>query len=1031
MGKNQHRSRGFTLIAALLLTILLSGVAVGLLYMVSNEARMGGNDLEGNMSYYAAEAGMENLTALVAQTYQTSQNPNAAALQALTNPSNFPTNVTGSNIANVQYTESMCWPGLVGGQVVPCQTAADPYGTHDIVGAGQDAGMPASLIPFTLTVTATRLASAGQVASNSSASASGASTTMNRTVQVALLPAFEFGVFCDGDCDYFAGPDFNFGGRVHTNNNLFLAEGGSLTFTDKIATVGQVVMDRLENGHATSSGYTGSVYVPSAAGACPPAPNKGPATNCNALPAGSWTGGFPPTGSANGGWKTISTQNFNGFIITGTTGAKKLQLPFVQSSTVGAIDIIRKPAPGDTTQLSNARLYNEATLRILLADTQADLYPGETRSDSASQDIQIGYPFTNLVTSTSGYVNVLYSAPGGTAGNMYFGMALPKSTSNNWATAAPTGCTSGSIASWPNWPLFGQVTVSGKQCQGVWLRVERCPLATGCASSPSSWVGITTEWLSYGFARNYNQPPTHPYNASISGAGAPLCTNFPTYPVGQCQNGISPAILILQQLQQPKTVANGMGSSASPNAWLPINFYDAREGEPRDSRASGDTGANCSPNGIMNVVELDVGNLWLWLQHLSSGPYSSGSGNLVNATKNNGFILYFADHRGMIPDPRPLNTFNNCFSGMSCLADVINSGSSTGVPDTALEPMSYYSTATPTPYSPEDVAVKGAGVNLGLVDNWGQANLGAGFGISTTYMGQPYYIQGSTNNAIQCTGYSSPIINSSGSITGLGTATYNVATAEWNMVTGPRHALRLVDGGMDSAGNSYVPPTGGSTSSFGNGFTVASEEPVYVWGDYNTGSADPFWPSENTLTTPHSAAAIIADSVTLLSNPPANNTKQGGTTVQNVGWTDYESFKFPGCAVGSCVAPATTSAAGNRPGNDTYYRMAIAAGKSVPFPQPSWGGTDMGTDGGMHNFLRYLENRGAGSAVVNYAGSMISMYYSQYNTGIFKCCALVYGAPKRNYFFDTLFLDPANLPPGTPMFQDVVSLSYHEGFAPQ
>ena len=49
------------------------------------------------------------------------------------------------------------------------------------------------------------------------------------------------------------------------------------------------------------------------------------------------------------------------------------------------------------------------------------------------------------------------------------------------------------------------------------------------------------------------------------------------------------------------------------------------------------------------------------------------------------------------------------------------------------------------------------------------------------------------------------------------------------MVTGPRHALRLVDGGMDAAGISYLPhPIAPAT--FGNGFTVASEEPVYVVG---------------------------------------------------------------------------------------------------------------------------------------------------------------------------------------------------------
>jgi hypothetical protein len=239
------------------------------------------------------------------------------------------------------------------------------------------------------------------------------------------------------------------------------------------------------------------------------------------------------------------------------------------------------------------------------------------------------------------------------------------------------------------------------------------------------------------------------------------------------------------------------------------------------------------------------------------------------------------------------------------------------------------------------------------------------------------------------------------------------------MVTGPRHVLRLVDSGMNAAGTSYLPhPIAPATS--GNGFTIASEEPVYVWGDYNTSSADPFWPSGGTPTTPHSAAAIIADAVTLLSNPPS----AAAVPVTNPisGWTDLESFQNPASIVG-------------RPGNTSYYRMAIAAGKNVPFPEPGWasalGWKDFGTDGGMHNFLRYLENRGANGATVNYTGSLISMYYSQYDTGVFKCCNAVYGAPNRNYFFDTQFLNPANLPPGTPMFQDVVSLGFHQNFTPQ
>jgi hypothetical protein len=108
--------------------------------------------------------------------------------------------------------------------------------------------------------------------------------------------------------------------------------------------------------------------------------------------------------------------------------------------------------------------------------------------------------------------------------------------------------------------------------------------------------------------------------------------------------------------------------------------------------------------------------------------------------------------------------------------------------------------------------------------------------------------------------------------------------------------------------------------------------------------------------------------------------------------------------------------------------MAVAAGKTLAFPQPSWGGQDMGTDGGMHNFLRYLESWGG---TLNYEGSLVSLYSSQYATGVFKCCTTVYSPPTRAYQFDQLFLQPQNLPPGTPMFQDVDNLSYHQNFTPQ
>jgi hypothetical protein len=148
----------------------------------------------------------------------------------------------------------------------------------------------------------------------------------------------------------------------------------------------------------------------------------------------------------------------------------------------------------------------------------------------------------------------------------------------------------------------------------------------------------------------------------------------------------------------------------------------------------------------------------------------------------------------------------------------------------------------------------------------------------------------------------------------------------------------------------------------------------------------------------HAAASVIADTVVLLSN----------------NWSDLTSFANP-----------TTMT--NRNATTTYYRLAIAGGKNMNFPKPAWGADDYGTDGGTHNFLRYLEDWSG--QTLNYKGSLVSLYYSTYNTGVYKCCTVVYSPPTRNYSFDADFALPGGLPPGTPLFRDVDTLGYRQLFA--
>jgi hypothetical protein len=175
------------------------------------------------------------------------------------------------------------------------------------------------------------------------------------------------------------------------------------------------------------------------------------------------------------------------------------------------------------------------------------------------------------------------------------------------------------------------------------------------------------------------------------------------------------------------------------------------------------------------------------------------------------------------------------------------------------------------------------------------------------------------------------------------------------------------------------------------GLTIVSENPVYVQGDWNVTGGN--------FNAAHAATSVMADAVTLLSNS----------------WNDLESFTQP-------------YAVGNRNrGTQVWYRMAIISGKGIAFPQPAGTATDFGTDGGAHNFLRYLEN---GDQAVNYRGSMATFYYNRQAVGTFKCCTTVYGAPQRNYAFDIDFLNPALLPPNTPMFRDLNAVGFAQELRP-
>src|SRR5271163_4619304 len=597
-----EREKGVALITSLFVLLLISAIVVGMSWMVMSDQRLGGNNSSRALAFYGAEAGMENMTTDVAQQFATSGSLTAANVTTIT--STPPTGLTG-----VTYVNSS------GASTYNLTFIADAFGNPATTNAtilppSPYAGMQGLITPFTMTV----------AAQNSS---SGAEVKLTRQVQVVAIPVFQFGIYSDSDLSFFNGPSFGFGGRTHTNGNLWLTPNQGPTFLgDKVTVVGQVIRTNLENGFAvTGAGatYGGDVSIalspdPTMTGEPGGAPYTNASWRALAIGEGSVTGnsvyGAVSTALNNPYWTGTVIPAYNGQL---QNGVPVLSLTSTALGGITPISLIRRPvqnelalAPATFAQ----RLFSQATLRILLDD-----YPLPTTvpgSANACNTADMTVLDTVTATHPVDLATLAWSASS----------PLAITAKPIWYTGTYPLPVSGAIVGGTYSPSSNSSTLLAP---GYWMKAGY-PTITGCikieyqVNPGGTWVDVTQTILNLGITgRNVN--PTFTAAVQVAPftylAGLPAAQVAAQGPSGGgvgtvgCNDPSANAIIRLARVRDNPstgTLANPCANSplmtaANPATdFWPNALYDSREGVDRATAGP----APIDAQGVMYYVELDA-----------------------------------------------------------------------------------------------------------------------------------------------------------------------------------------------------------------------------------------------------------------------------------------------------------------------------------------------------------------------------------------------------------------------------------------
>ncbi|MCY7348118.1 MAG: hypothetical protein LH614_18150 [Pyrinomonadaceae bacterium] len=1020
--KTDSQQRGSAIVIALFVLVLISVFVALALSRTTAEAIAVGNETAEGRTTYAAQGSLEMMTRNFNKVFETRLSPadtdfdplRAAAVPGITGYT-FNQEVDRTSENRIAVIERDAFAGL--------------YATRD---------------NWRLRTTAT--------------DSSGVQVQLTRNIVNNRIPIFQFGIFYNDDLEFHPGPRFDFGGRVHSNGSLFMMAGTGLYFNSRVSAVGEIVTDIGRNGKPSTT-WGENVFIKNGAtdvqlkanmGSVLTTPASGTPVFQDLMNKPKLYNADMPVVYESASW-TANQALFGGNLLA---RQKPLDLPLRISSLaanvpVDYIELIKRgrnvgdlynsggtpTAPvitpvtvaagnADNEVTVSERYYNKTGIRISLADQKAKLpgcasgvgtaaiagICGKRLDGDALGDSELaiagtrGYQPLPMQPLADKYVATrLNGERFGTTGNgnlvrqMWIKIELVSRNPVNNAIitkdvtadilslgvteAAP--CISGKFriinpagstaADYYNGTCAAGVTTVPYIDSRSIIKLQRfvMPGENFIGTDPTS-TAYMTNFAGWSSAYNSHSLVYADECLTLLAGVYSNCTNFDRVSANEAAH--KKLAVVDDPLKFRRIVP------------FPIEMFDAREGIYNTDPAILNTGivyGNKVPwAGVMSMVDVDVSNLRRFLSGAfdanmpATTKYAVDEGHVLrnhptnpllnDVPQNGGWVVYFSDRRG-----------DSDFDGEYDMEDIYGNN------DGNLQ------TGENVNNSPTTNANGGLDTNF-----WTLAN--------PTGEAAKYTVEGAFNLPAAASPY-----------TPTNTSSF-VSPGYAASVDHPyyRRGMRLI--------NAEVLPGQYDWANSDNtkGFTVASENGVYVQGNYNSnGISSVGTPTESKNYLPqgrvvvggvvqiaeagiganHIPASIASDAITILSN--YNSTTKNG-------WTDSNGFLFP----------FTGNA---RNAVETFTRFAILAGDSRSSYEalPNQGIGDPRLGGGVHNFKHFLEDWGG--VRLNYAGSLINLYNARNNNGSYKSDGVVYSPPTRNWIFDSSFLDPTRLPPGTPYFQFV------------